>query len=182
LNVLIAEDEQDISFTYKVALESRKHTVSIVSNGDDCLKLYKSSEYYHDRKKSSSSSRRTKITPPFDVIVLDYKMPKKNGIEVAKQILERNPNQRIIFASAYVNDTLLDSVRYLNRPVELIQKPFEIETLVDMIEDLEVFDSVKSISNMTREIKNIENPSNREIKKLLKILIRAQKNKGIKNN
>jgi DNA-binding response OmpR family regulator len=180
LNVLIAEDEQDISFMYKLALESRKHTVSIVSNGDDCLKLYNcSGEYHHSGKKSSD---RRKITPPFDVIVLDYKMPKKNGIEVAKQILKWNPNQRIIFASAFVNDTLLDSVRYLNRPVELIQKPFKIETLVDMIEDIEVFDSVKSISNMTRKIKNIENPSDREIKKLLRILIKAQKNKGFKSN
>ena len=174
MNVLIAEDEQDISFTYKLALESRKHTVSTVSNGDDYLKLCNSE--YHNRKK-----RRRRINP-FDVIILDYKMPKKNGIEVAKQILEWNPNQLIIFASAFVIDTLLNFVRYLNRPVELIQKPFKIETLVDMIEDIEVFNSVKSISNMTRKIKNIEDPSHREIKELLRILIRAQKNKGFKNN
>jgi hypothetical protein len=33
-------------------------------------------------------------------------MPKKNAIEVAKEILEINPEQWIIFASAYVKETL----------------------------------------------------------------------------
>jgi CheY-like chemotaxis protein len=36
---------------------------------------------------------------PFDVVVLDYRMPKKDGTEVAKEILDLNPNQRIIFES-----------------------------------------------------------------------------------
>lgn len=60
------------------------------------------------------------ITPsPFDVVVLDYKMPDKNGMEVAKEILRINPHQRIMFASAYVIETLKDSVKELSRVVEL---------------------------------------------------------------
>jgi two-component SAPR family response regulator len=47
-------------------------------------------------------------------------MPKKDGIEVAKEILEMNSKQRIIFASAYVKDTLEDAVKELKRVVELI--------------------------------------------------------------
>ena len=35
-------------------------------------------------------------TPVFDIIVLDYKMPDKDGMEVAKEILIINPDQRII--------------------------------------------------------------------------------------
>ncbi|WKT57408.1 response regulator [Candidatus Nitrosotenuis chungbukensis] len=38
---------------------------------------------------------------PFDVVVLDQSMPKKSGSEVAEEILEANPRQKIIFASAY---------------------------------------------------------------------------------
>jgi CheY-like chemotaxis protein len=45
---------------------------------------------------------RCGIPSPFDVVVLDYKMPSKDGMEVAKEILQINPYQRIIFASAYV--------------------------------------------------------------------------------
>ena len=105
-------------------------------------------------------------------------MPKKDGIEVAEQILQWNPFQRIIFASAFVKETLLDYVKYLKRPVELIQKPFEVDILVKMIEDKEIFDSVKNISDITKRIKNVENPSKLEIRKLLEALSKAQKGKG----
>jgi CheY-like chemotaxis protein len=157
---------------YKATLECKGHSVSLVENGEECLKLYNSR--FHGLNKN-----RKVITSPFDVTILDYKMPKKDGMEVAKQILEWNPNQRIIFASAFVLDTLLDSVKYLTRPVELIQKPFNVEVLVDMIEDKEIFDSVKSISKVAKKIKNIDNPSQREIRELLKIFAKAQKNKGL---
>jgi CheY-like chemotaxis protein len=43
---------------------------------------------------------------PYDVVILDYNIPGINGMEVAKAILEINSHQRIIFASAYVSETL----------------------------------------------------------------------------
>ena len=52
-------------------------------------------------------------------------MPKINGMEVAKEILAVNPHQRIIFASAYVKETLVDSIQQLNQIVELLQKPLD---------------------------------------------------------
>jgi CheY-like chemotaxis protein len=39
---------------------------------------------------------------PFDAVILDYKMSKINGMQVAKEILAVNSHQRIIFASAYL--------------------------------------------------------------------------------
>lgn len=56
-------------------------------------------------------------TQPFDVVVLDYKMPKLDGLQVAKQILNWNPMQRVIFASAFVMETLRDSVKELEQVV-----------------------------------------------------------------
>ena len=35
-----------------------------------------------------------------DLIILDYHMPIKNGLDAAKEILEINPKQKIIFISA----------------------------------------------------------------------------------
>ena len=51
----------------------------------------------------------------FDVVILDYKMPKRDGLEVAKEILEVNPEQWIIFTSAYVKKMLEESVEGLKR-------------------------------------------------------------------
>jgi two-component system, chemotaxis family, chemotaxis protein CheY len=90
---------------------------------------------------------------PFDVVILDYSMPGKDGIEVAKEILQLNPQQRIIFASAYVRDTLEDAVKQLKQVVELMQKPFDTKVLVDTIEDREVRDGIKKL------MKNLRLPS-----------------------
>jgi CheY-like chemotaxis protein len=50
-------------------------------------------------------------------------MPGMNSMNVAKEILAVNPHQRIIFASAYVKETLQESVKQLKQIVELMQKP-----------------------------------------------------------
>jgi DNA-binding NarL/FixJ family response regulator len=53
-------------------------------------------------------------------VVLDHKMPKINGMEVAKEILAINPHQRVIFVSAFVKETLIDSIKNLMHVVEVI--------------------------------------------------------------
>jgi CheY-like chemotaxis protein len=61
-----------------------------------------------------------------------------DGLEMAKEILKMYPEQRIIFASAYIKESLEDCVKELDKIVELMQKPFEPEVLVDTIEDREI--------------------------------------------
>ena len=152
MKILIAEDESDISHTYRVALESRNHDVEITDDGVKCVQIYR--EKLSKRQASSNknmkpnsnlrNSRPTDATP-FDVVVLDYKMPRKDGMEVTKEILTLNPDQRIIFASAYVKETLENSVKELKRVVELMQKPFEIQAFVDTIEDKQVYEELKRL-------------------------------------
>jgi response regulator RpfG family c-di-GMP phosphodiesterase len=48
--------------------------------------------------------------PSLDAVDLDHKMPKKEGMDVAKEILAVNPYQRIIFASAHTMEFLGDIV------------------------------------------------------------------------
>jgi len=68
---------------------------------------------------------------PFDLIILDYRMPKKNGVEVAQSILSRVPNQRILLASAYSHELTGSK---LNPNVELLHKPFEFDVFVGIVE------------------------------------------------
>ena len=160
MRILVAEDESDISHTYRVALESRNHDVNIANDGISCLKIYRD-ELANRRPASSDKSMKynnnAKGSPaltasPFDVVVLDYKMPGKDGMEVAKEILAINPDQRIIFASAYVKETLENSVKELKRVVELLQKPFEIQAFIDTIEDKQVYEELKKIMINIRAI------------------------------
>ena len=170
MRILIAEDESDISHTYRVALESRNHNVNIANDGISCLKIYRE-ELANRRLTSSDKSMKHNnksqgspalTTPPFDVVVLDYKMPGKDGMEVAKEILTINPDQRIIFASAYVKETLENSVEELKRVVELLQKPFEIQAFIDTIEDKQVYEELKKIMINIRAIDEDNTSSGQE--------------------
>jgi CheY-like chemotaxis protein len=194
MRILIAEDESDISHTYRVALESRNHDVNIANDGISCLRIYRDELA---NRRSSSSDKSTKYnnianakgsppsaTSPFDVVVLDYKMPGKDGMEVAKEILTINPDQRIIFASAYVKETLENSVKELKRVVELLQKPFEIQAFIDTIEDKQVYEELKKIMINIRAIdydntsSEQDSTSSRErMRDLFEFLRKIQKNR-----
>ena len=131
MKILIAEDEEDIALVYEKALETREHEVVITFNGEDCLKTYHDRFYYMKFPTLSSPWRYNMNISPFDVLLLDYRLPDMNGMEVAKEILTVNPHQRIIFVSAYVKETLQDSVKQLRQIVELMQKPITINELID---------------------------------------------------
>ena len=101
-------------------------------------------------------------------------MPRKDGMQVAKEILEINPKQRIIFASAYVEETLEDTVKQLKQVVELMQKPFGADALVNTIEDKEIYEGLKQIMLNLKQIKDA-NPSPKQLKSLLESLKKIQK-------
>jgi CheY-like chemotaxis protein len=159
MRILIAEDESDISHTYRVALESRNHDVNVADDGVRCIQIYREelakrqASIDKDKNNNSNSQNfRPTAASPFDVVVLDYKMPRKDGMEVAKEILAINPDQRIIFASAYVKETLEHSVKQLKRVVELLQKPFEVQAFIDTVEDKQVYEELKKMMINIRAI------------------------------
>lgn len=138
-----------------------------------------SSNSSNDQTLSSSSSSLLLPTPtlPFDAVVLDYRMPKKDGLEVAKEILALNPSQRIIFASAYVKETLKESVKELRQVVELMQKPFVPAALVDVLEDTDAYPELKKLFVNVRKMREIdfENPTPDQIRDIFEGLKKIQK-------
>lgn len=135
MQILVAEDDKDTAIMYRNLLEDRRHHSVIVTNrGENCLAIY------HQKLEELTSKTPPSLhIQPFDVLILDYKMSDMDGLEVAKEVLAVNPRQRIIFASAYVKETLLDSVKQLNQPVELLQKPFGEDALIYAVEKKEIY-------------------------------------------
>jgi CheY-like chemotaxis protein len=191
MRILIAEDEHDIAVLYKKVLENRKHEVIITSNGEDCLKNYLDTLYDMTFKGSlpnpsvaashlhitgSSVFRAVENGIPYDVVILDYRMPSINGMEVAKEILAVNPHQRIVFASAYVKETLEQSVKELKQVVELMQKPFALSKLVDTVEDKEVYEELRTL-NIDVDLVRAANPTHEQIRDLLGRLKKIQKHR-----
>ena len=172
LNILIAEDESDIAVLYKTVLEKRNHKTTITTNGEDCLKAYH--EVCQKFRLEKNRSLRQEdghlslpVDRPFDVVILDCKMPHINGIEVAKEILAVNPHQRIIFASAYVKDTVIDSVKDLRQlATESVQKPFEIKRLIDLVEDKMIYLELRKM-NVDIDIIKALNPTHEQLTDLV---------------
>jgi hypothetical protein len=85
-----------------------------------------------------------------------------------------NREQRIIFASAFVKETLRDSVKHLEQIVELTQKPFEPKVLVQLIEDTS---ATKKLQEINRAIGQLDpnKPNDEQISELLDVLKKIQK-------
>lgn len=116
MKLLIAEDEMEIALQYKMMFEHKGHTVKMTDNGKSCIDEFDKEQAY-------------------DCIILDHKMPEKTGIDVAKHILKHNPNQRIIIASAYLNQSIKQQITQLGKITEMITKPFKITDLLKMLEE-----------------------------------------------
>lgn len=171
MRLLIAEDDLHALDLTAKALELRGHEVIATTNGQDCLRVYHKSIVKSEKKQLSFNS-------PFDAVILDYKMPLIDGKQVAKEILSINPEQRIIFVSAYVKETLMDSVKELNQVMELIQKPFEPDVLVDLVENVQSAGLMRNLRTMASAIDgNDTAPSDDQIQTLLDTLQKIQKSK-----
>jgi hypothetical protein len=59
--------------------------------------------------------------------------------------LQRNPKQRIIIASAYVYQTLEEAIKELGLVVEVMQKTFDLQLLIDRIEDKTIYLDIHSL-------------------------------------
>lgn len=124
MKILVAEDDEAIMRTYLLALKSRKHEIFSAMDGDECLRIFND----HCNNIQLKESRAA----PFDLVILDYRMPKKNGLEIAEQILSIAPGQRIIIASAYTSELELPDGR--QQSLEMLQKPFDLDVFFSLIE------------------------------------------------
>jgi len=126
LNVLVAEDNLFTIKQYKHVLEKNGYNVTTARDGEECMQKY--NEAFLSLETESIESG------PFDVVLIDNNMPKKNGAEAVREILEICPNQRIIFASAYNINSILSAPGVLKDSVEILQKPFSLNTMIAKIQ------------------------------------------------
>jgi DNA-binding NtrC family response regulator len=170
--ILIAEDDKDISQIYTMALKDIGYKVKLVDNGEDCAKVYLDNFQELRLLKSKEIAVDNYKNQPFEVVILDYKMPKRDGLQVAKEVLAVNPHQRIIFASAYITETLMDSVKELKQVVEFLQKPFSLHTLLDTIKDIHVYEQLKRYKVDTALLEKAE-LNHEQLMELLNIMKRV---------
>ncbi len=106
MKILIVEDDPGIAEVLKEGLAAESHTVEIADNGADGSFLARSFDY--------------------DAVVLDYSLPKKNGLIVCKEIRAAGKTTPILFLS--VNEDTSIKVDAFNAGADdYVTKPFSIK-------------------------------------------------------
>jgi DNA-binding response OmpR family regulator len=115
MKVLLVEDDKDMADMIKVGLDSRTHMVDIASDGAEGSFLAKNYDY--------------------DAIVLDYSLPKKNGLVVCKEIRTAGKTTPIIFLSA--TEDVEIKIEALNGGADdYLTKPFSFSELLARVQAL----------------------------------------------
>jgi len=117
--ILVAEDEPDMLRSFKLLLEDMGNEVVTTKDGQECLDAY------------CKSSKTT--SGGFDLVLLDYKIPRKNGIEVAREIEAMAPSQKLLMITAYAG--IIDPGQKPQN-MKIIAKPYDVDELIGMIRNL----------------------------------------------
>jgi DNA-binding NtrC family response regulator len=108
-SILIIDDEAAIRESLETLLEFEGYSVESAETGEQGL---------------AKIGQR-----PFDLVLLDYALPDRNGLEVLADIRERDPQLAVIVVTAY--GTVDNAVRVIqNGATNFIQKPWDNEKLL----------------------------------------------------
>jgi len=115
--ILIVDDEISIRRTLRDILEYEKYEVAEAVDGLDCLVKLKQGK--------------------FDIIILDIKMPKMDGMEALERIQMLAPETPVIMISGHANiDTAVDAVKkgafdFISKPPDLNRMLITIRNAMD---------------------------------------------------
>lgn len=115
LNILIAEDDAKARDCFAQFLRLKGHSVREATDGAEAVAVASES--------------------PFDLVLMDVKMPRLDGISAFRQIRARFPNTPIVLVTTYtINEALERTLQ--EGAVVCLQKPLlfkDLEALLDQV-------------------------------------------------
>ena len=114
--IMVVDDEVYIVDLYRDILRLKGYdVVATAYDGDEAVKKF----------------RQMEKRP--DLVILDHRMPVKNGIETMNELLAIDGSSRILFVSA---DIMIENEAMKNGAAGFLSKPFNMDELVESIERL----------------------------------------------
>ncbi len=119
LKVLVVDDDQALRLSVKSALESaKKFNITEAFDGVNAL----------EKIKAAPSGTR-----PFDIVILDVDMPRKNGMATLKEIKEIDPGVIVLVLTAHATvEIAVQAVR--DGAYNFLSKPISSEELINLID------------------------------------------------
>ncbi|MBA1336975.1 MAG: Two-component system response regulator protein [Firmicutes bacterium] len=132
--ILIADDEKNMVWAFKKALKDEKYQIISASNGIEAVEKIK--------------------TEDLDLILMDIKMPKLDGMGVLQEIRSLNLNTPVIMITAH--GTTESAVQAMKMgALDYISKPFDVEELkIQLRKALDVKDMKEQIQYLKEELES----------------------------
>jgi two-component system, OmpR family, response regulator ArlR len=164
MKILIVEDEQGIAQFLQQGLEEEGYRTAYAADGAKGYELFSNEK--------------------FDLILLDWMLPKLTGIELCKKIRETNTKTPIIFLTA--KDTVQETIEGLkNGANDYIKKPFSFDELVERIKvqlrnanEPEIFSLGPIEINMQKHEVKVNDKEIQLTQKEFDLLVYLMRNKG----
>jgi DNA-binding response OmpR family regulator len=114
-HIVICDDEELLCVTVADFLRDEGFQVSVVHDGEDVLPIVKKETV--------------------DLVLLDLKMQRMNGLEALAQIKKQSPSTKVIMLSAFGSKENIKESQGLGVD-GFISKPFGIQTLIQHIKNV----------------------------------------------
>jgi DNA-binding NtrC family response regulator len=72
------------------------------------------------------------IARAYDLVIIDIRMPIRNGAEIVEAIIAARPTARVLVITAYPSDPLVERAMRAGA-VGILKKPFEIAKILDFL-------------------------------------------------
>lgn len=132
MKILIADDEKNMRWILEKNLKSEGFVIVTAEDGEEAFNLY--------------------VDESPDIVILDYKMPKIDGMEVLKRIKKINNTIPVIMITAHGStDAAVEAMKI--GAVDYISKPFDIDEL-----KMTIFKAL-NISKLNNEIEYLREQS-----------------------
>ncbi len=141
LQILIAEDEENIGDLLLELLQSEDREITVVTNGLDAIRKLKEH--------------------PYDLLITDLMMPKVDGMEVIRRAKKLYPDILVIIITGYASlETAIQAVKegaydYLRKPFRLDELKISVDNACEKIylirENRLLLEKIKKVQSEDKE-------------------------------
>jgi CheY-like chemotaxis protein len=117
LRILAVDNEPSVTLSLRFVFAEPRYELTCVDSGAAAL------------------ARLDLTSDPYDVMIVDQKMPHLTGAELVRAIRERGIGGKVIVVSAHLSSDIRETYEQMNVH-EIFSKPFNVEDLRSAVERL----------------------------------------------